>query len=80
LIRDVRKRAVIPTNLYCKGDIGIVSHNGILKYEIILKLLPAEFSLSGLDDDFILVQVYSDAMGVSSVGDNIRSIDLIGEV
>jgi hypothetical protein len=24
--------------------------------------------------------VYSDAMGVSSVGDNIRSIDLIGEV
>jgi hypothetical protein len=45
-----------------------------------LKLLPAEFSHSGLDDDSILDQVYSDTMGVSSVGDNIRSIDLIGEV
>jgi hypothetical protein len=42
--------------------------------------LPAEFSRSGLDDDSILDQVHPDATGVFSVGDNIRSIDLIGEV
>lgn len=77
------KVGILPSRIFKKGNIGVVSRSGTLTYEIVYHLSSANFGQStviGLGGDPILGSTFIDILQLFEEDDQTEAIVLIGEI
>ncbi|MBP2144867.1 succinyl-CoA synthetase alpha subunit [Methanofollis sp. W23] len=77
------KLGIMPTHLYSRGHVGVISRSGTLTYEVVDELTRAGIGQStviGIGGDPIIGQTFADALARFEEDPQTRAVVLIGEV
>jgi succinyl-CoA synthetase alpha subunit len=77
------KMGIMPSRLFKRGHIGVISRSGTLTYEIVDELTRAglgQSTVAGIGGDPVIGQTFSDILGKFSEDKETKAVVLVGEV